>query len=37
MCVLPGADRDKITGGVADYPLRPITVTLTHLRLAGAV
>jgi len=37
MCVLPGADREKITGGVADYPLRPITVTLSHLRLAGAV
>jgi hypothetical protein len=37
MCVLPGTNRDKFTGGVADYPLRPITVTLSHLRLAGAV
>src|SRR5271156_1434621 len=37
MCVLPGEDRDKITGGMADYPLQPITVTLSHLRLAGAV
>ena len=37
MCVIPGADKEKITGGVADYPLRPITVSLSHIRLAGAV
>jgi hypothetical protein len=37
MCVLPGPDKEKITSGVADYPRRPITITLIHLRLAGAV